>query len=230
MLRAPTKSRSFWSTGSSQSTKHTPQEWLTFQPYLLLDSFCWIQLLKGCISMTAIISAVHGTVFHYSLPFGSILSRLLTLLISRLISISFIRLSSLLSGYPASSLVDCDDYKDFSIYSACPTGMITVSDNQWQGLTIRESYVKLRWPQATFPLTSYGFDQVDKGPHRRPTKPTLGGQLAQALALRAALVPDPAERGRAKRMFHAFLQTCKDAVKPSLVAEAWALNKAAAAL
>ena len=71
---------------------------------LLLASFCGIQLLKGCISMTAIISAVHGTVFRYSLHFGSILSRLLTLLISRLISnISFIQLSSLLSGYPASS-------------------------------------------------------------------------------------------------------------------------------
>ena len=74
---------------------------------LLLDSFCWIQLLKGCISRTAIISAVHGTVFHYSLHFGSILSRLLTLLISRLISnISFIQLSSLLSGYPASSFTE----------------------------------------------------------------------------------------------------------------------------
>ena len=42
---------------------------------------------------------------YYSLHFSSILSRLLTLLISRLISnISFIQLSSLLSGYPASSL------------------------------------------------------------------------------------------------------------------------------
>ena len=76
-------------------------EWLTFQPYLLLDSFCEIQLLKGCISMTTIISAVHGTVFHYSLLFSSILWKFLTLLISRLISnISFIQLSSLLSGYP----------------------------------------------------------------------------------------------------------------------------------
>ena len=79
-------------------------EWLTFQPYLLLDSFCEIQLLKGCISMTTIISAVHGTVFQYSLLFSSILWNFLTLLISRLISnISFIQLSSLLSGYPASS-------------------------------------------------------------------------------------------------------------------------------
>ena len=69
-------------------------------------------------------------------------------------------------------------------------------------------------------------DHVDKGPQRRPAKPTLGGQLAQALALRAALVPDPRERAQAKAQFHAFLQTCKDAVKPSLVAEAWALNKA----
>ena len=68
-------------------------------------------------------------------------------------------------------------------------------------------------------------DQVDKGPQRRPAKPTLGGQLAQALALQAALVPDPRERAQAKAQFHAFLQTCKDAVKPSLVAEAWALNK-----
>ena len=68
-------------------------------------------------------------------------------------------------------------------------------------------------------------DQVDKGPQRRPAKPTLGGQLAQALALRAALVPDPRERAQAKAQFQGFLQTCKDAVKPSLVAEAWALNK-----
>ena len=109
---------------------------------------------------------------------------------------------------------------------ACPTGMITVSDNQYQGLTIRESCVKLRWPQVSFPLTSYGFDLVDKGPQRRPTKPTLGGQLAQALALRAAMIPDPVERAQAKALLHTFLQTCKDAVKPSLVSEAWALNKA----
>ena len=84
---------------------------------------------------------------------------------------------------------------------ACPTGMITVSDNQYQGLTIRESCVKLRWPQASFPLTSYGFDLVDKGPQRRPTKPTLGGQLAQALALRAAMIPNPVERAQAKALF-----------------------------
>ena len=57
--------------------------------------------------MTAIISADHGTVFHYSIHFGSILSRLLTLLISRPISnISFIQLSSLLLGYPASSSLE----------------------------------------------------------------------------------------------------------------------------
>ena len=98
-------------------------EWLTFQPYLLLDSFCEIQLLKGCISMTTIISAVHGTVFHYSLLFSSILWKFLTLLISRLISnISFIQLSSLLSGYPASIFFAAGSRSWTVVLGDCCTG------------------------------------------------------------------------------------------------------------
>ena len=66
---------------------------------------------------------------------------------------------------------------------ACPTGMITVSDNQYQGLTIRESCVKLRWPQAkpASPWLRTGSTLSIKAHSAAPPNPRWAGSLLKPL-------------------------------------------------